>query len=82
MNKIQFAPVNNTLHIGIGDLDYFEEMTELEDLRICGGATFDSVLRHQNASQEQSNAFTNQLKAKEIEGNQLRASIQKASNGR
>lgn len=77
MNKIQFAQVNNTLHIGIGDLDYFEEMTELEDLRICGGATFDSVLQQQKASQEQSiafsmalteqnNAFTNQSKAKEI----------------
>lgn len=85
MNTIQSAQVNNTLQIRIGDLDYFEEITKLEDVRVCGGdAGFNSMLQEQRASQEQtlaytmavqeqSNAFNNKLKANELKANESKA---------
>ena len=101
MNTIQSAQVNNTLQIRIGDLDYFEEITKLEDVRVCGGAAnpssagsgaadFNSAVQQQKAAQEQSiafnmavteqnNAFSNQSKAIEANGDKLRASNKRAA---
>lgn len=91
MNKIQLAQVNNTLKIGIGDLDYFEEITELEDVRVCGGdGAFNSALQQQKASQEQNlaynimmnnaqSSFSSQLKAQDSRANAFKNGVGRVS---